>query len=133
MRRSITFPPCVEDTIVYVASKPLYIGTTALQLFTEALRIPDLMAQNGNVIVSDWIPVSRREIQPLNGRPVFHYDHEKQCGPDREIKPVEEGHYEKIQKAMTKYFYVSNDKPSGIPNAFVVSKEEALGLGNLKR
>lgn len=103
-----------------------------MQLFTEALRIPDLMAQNGNVIVSDWIPVSRREIQPLNGRPVFHYDHEKQCGPDREIKPVDEGHYEKIQKAMTKYFYVGDEKPSGVPNAFVVSKEEALGIGGLK-
>jgi len=125
----LTFPPCVEDTIVYVASKPLYIGTTALQLFIEALRIPDLMAPNGNVIVSDWIPVSRRDIQPLNGRPVFHY--ENQC-PDKEVKPVEEGHYEKIQKAMTKYFYVGDDKPSGIPNAFVVSKEEAVGIGNVK-
>jgi len=126
----LTFPPCIEDTIIYVASKPLYIGTTALQLFIEALRIPDLMAPNGNVIVSDWIAISRREIQPLNGRPVFHYDHVKQCGPDREIKPVEEGHYEKIQKAMTKYFYVPDEKPSGIPNAFVVSKEEATGVGN---
>jgi len=79
-----------------------------LQLFTEALRVPDFQTQNGNIIVSDWIPVSRREIQPLNGRP------------------------EKIQKTLTKYFYVNDEKPSGIPNAFVVSKDEAVGSGELK-
>jgi len=37
------------------------------------------------------------------------------------------GHYEKVQKAFTKYFYVNNLAPSGLPNAFVVSKEEATG------
>ena len=103
-----------------------------MQLFTEALRIPDFQAQNGNIIVSDWIAASRRDIQPLNGRPVFHYDHVKECGPDREIKPVDDGHFEKIQKTLTKYFYVNDEKPSGIPNAFVVSKEEAVGSRNEK-
>ena len=125
---SLTFPPCVEDTIVYVASQPLYIGTTALQLFTEALRIPDLMGPNGNVIVSDWLPTSRRDIQELNGRPIFHYDHIKQCGPDPKINVPEVGHYEKIQKISKKYFYVNNSTPSGVPNSFVVSRDEAEGI-----
>jgi len=125
---SLTFPPCVEDTIVYVASKPLYIGTTAIQLFTEALRVPDLMAPNGNVIVSDWLPNSRREIQEINGRPIFHYDHEKQCGKDPKVIIPEPGHYEKIQKIATKYFYINNLTPSGIPGAFVVSEDEAKGV-----
>jgi carbonic anhydrase len=125
---SLTFPPCVEDTIVYVASQPLYIGTTALQLFTEALRVPDLMGANGNVIVSDWIPNSRREIQEINGRPIFHYDHEKQCGKDPKPIIIDKGHYEKIQKVATKYFFINNSVPSGVPNAFVVSKDEALGI-----
>jgi hypothetical protein len=35
------------------------------------------------------------------------------------------GHYEKITTKETKYFFVSDDKPSGIPGAFVVSESEA--------
>lgn len=128
----MTFPPCVEDTIVYVASKPLRIGTTALQLFTEALRIPDTQSQNGNLIISDSVPMSRREVQPLNGRPVFHFDHEKQCGPEKTIESMDGGHFEKIKKTLTKYFYVPDEKPSGIPNSHVVSKSEALGLKNIR-
>ncbi len=44
---------------------------------------------------------------------------------------MEEGHYEKISKIKTNYFYVNDEKPSGIPNAFVVSKDEAFGIENL--
>ncbi len=128
----MTFPPCVEDTIVYVASKPLRIGTTALQLFTEALRIPDTQTANGNLIISDSVPISRRDIQPLNGRPVFHFDHEKQCTPEKGVDPMDEGHFEKVRQTLTKYFYVPDDKPSGIPNAEVVSKYEAMRLKKVK-
>ncbi len=125
---SLTAPPCTENTIIYVASKPIPLGSTAVQLFQEALRVPDLMNEKGDVIVSDWIPMSNRKTQPLNGRPVFHYNHEKYCGPDPERTPAQpEGHYEKIMKAMTNYFYVNGKEPSGLPNAFVVSEKEALG------
>jgi hypothetical protein len=103
-----------------------------LQLFTEALRIPDTQIQNGNTLVSDLIPVSRREVQPLNGRPVFHFDHEKQCEPDKNIELADDGHFEKIKKTLTKYFYVADAKPSGIPGSVVVVKDEALGLKNFK-
>ncbi len=125
---SITSPPCTERTIMYVASKPLPISTTALQLFREALRVPDVINGKGDVIVSDWIPNNSRQTQPLNGRPVFHYDHEKNCGPDPvKHKPQPKGHYEKVLKSATNYFYVNDIHPSGLPGAFVVSDKEALG------
>jgi len=126
---SLTFPPCTEDTIMYVSSKTIAIGSTALQLFQEALRVPDLMDQRGNVIVSDFVPKSARKIQPLNGRPVFHFDHEKFCTPVPKHNKKVSGHYEKIRKAMTNYFYVGGNDPSGLPNAYVVSEDEALGKG----
>jgi carbonic anhydrase len=126
---SLSAPPCTENTIVYVASDPIFLGSTALTLFKEALRVPDMMDHKGNVIVSDTIPKNSRATQPLNGRPVFHYDHEKYCGPDAQLKKNDKirGHYEKVATAVTKYFYVNSEKPSGIPNAYVVSNNEAKG------
>jgi len=128
---SLTTPPCTEDTIVYVASQPLQVGSTAFQLLQEATRVPDMMDNRGNVIVSNWINDTSRPVQPLNGRPVFWFDHTKTCGPKPQIKPEPpSGHYERIRKAFTSYFYVNNDKPSGLPNSYVVSESEAKGEGN---
>ena len=128
---SLTTPPCTEDTIVYVASSPLQIGSTSLQLIQEATRVPDMMDNKGNIIISNWINDTSRPVQPLNGRPIFHFDHTKVCGPPQLMAPEKKGgHYEKIRKAMTSYFYVSNNKPSGLPQAMVVSKDEAEGKGN---
>ena len=128
---SLTTPPCTEDTIVYVASKPLQISSTALELFKESTRIPDMMDNRGNVIISDSTNDSARIVQPLKGRPVFFFDHTKTCGPAPPvIAEAPSGHYEKIRKAFTSYFYVSNDKPSGLPNAWVISEDEAKGKGN---
>merc|ERR1712151_201997 len=128
---SLTTPPCTEDTIVYVASKPLQIGSTPLQLFQEATRVPDMTDNRGNIIVSNWINETARPPQPLNGRPVFWFDHSKTCGATPHVKPeIPSGHYEKIRKSFTSYFYVSNKKPSGLPNAYVVSEDEAKGKGN---
>ena len=125
---SLTAPPCSENTIMYVASKPIPLGSTAMQLFKEALRVPDVINQSGDVFVSNWKPVSNRKLQPRNGRPVFHYNHEKQCGVDPARNPPKpKGHYEKYTKALTNYFYVNGNDPSGLPNAFVVSEAEALG------
>merc|ERR1711957_785010 len=129
---SLTMPPCTEDTIIYVASSPLQIGSTSLQLIQEATRVPDMMDNKGNIIISNWINDTSRPVQPLNGRPIFHFDHTKVCGPPQLMGAPEKksGHYEKIRKAMTSYFYVSNNKPSGLPQAMVVSKDEAEGKGN---
>ena len=128
---SLTTPPCTEDTIIYVASKPLEISSTALELFKESTRIPDMMDNRGNIIISDSINDTFRDVQPLNGRPVFWFDHTKTCGP-KPPSPVDtsdSGHYEKLRKAFTSYFYVNNDSPSGLPNAYVVSEDEAKGRG----
>ena len=125
---SLTAPPCTQRTIHYVASKPIPLGTTALQLFEEALRMPDLMDTRGSVIISKLLPENNRSIQPLNGRAVFFYDHIKYCGPDPIKKPVKpKGHYEKKINKMVDYFFVNGQNPSGLPGAFVVSEKEALG------
>jgi len=125
---SLTAPPCTQRTIMYVASKPIPLGSTALQLFEEALRMPDLMDTKGNVIISKLLPENNRSTQPLNGRAVFYYDHIKYCGPDPVKKPVKKkGHYEKKINKMVDYFFVNGNNPSGLPGAFVVSEKEALG------
>eukprot|EP00340_Litonotus_pictus_P011240 CAMPEP_0170537384 /NCGR_PEP_ID=MMETSP0209-20121228/102682_1 /TAXON_ID=665100 ORGANISM="Litonotus pictus, Strain P1" /NCGR_SAMPLE_ID=MMETSP0209 /ASSEMBLY_ACC=CAM_ASM_000301 /LENGTH=619 /DNA_ID=CAMNT_0010838871 /DNA_START=343 /DNA_END=2200 /DNA_ORIENTATION=- len=101
---SLPFPPCTESTIVYVTSEPLKVGHSTIQMFQEALRVPDMVEEEGssfNLVVSDVLPVSNRSVQELNGRPVYHYDHTKYC-PSRQrsiIKPA--GHYEKMKKDVT--------------------------------
>lgn len=124
---SIPNPPCTEDTIVYVVSKPIPLSTVSIELFQEALRTPDLI--QGNTINMEMeTPTVSRKTQPLNGRPVFYYDSIKYCGPEpQDEKPRDVGHYEKITKTVQNYFYVNNDKPSGLPSALVVSREEATG------
>ena len=127
---SLTQPPCMESTIVYVASKPIYIGSTALQMFQEVSRIPDQVSSNGNVKISNFNPQNNRRPQPLNGRSVFYYDHVKDCGPDASAfnkNGKEVGHYEKIIKRKTDYFFVNGLNPSGLPGAFLVHDKEAIG------
>ena len=72
-------------------------------------------------------------IQPLNGRAIFYFDHIKHCGMDpserskKERKKNPIGHYEKVIKKRTDYFFVDGLNPSGLPGAYVVSDKEALG------
>lgn len=125
---STPFPPCVERTIVYVASKPLKIGSMALTLLKEALQKPDLKDKYGNFYNNNDPDVSsNRSTQPINGRPIFHY--EGHC-VDKVQKIKKSGHYEKVIDKATQYFYVNSKEPSGLPGAFVVSKKEAYGLNN---
>jgi carbonic anhydrase len=127
---SITTPPCTERTIHYVASKPIPLGSTALTLFKEATRIPDMMDSSGNVIVNTNPSGNSRKTQPLNGRKVFHYSHKEPCksmGVVKNHKKKKEGHYEKVVKKATQYFYVNNEVPSRLPGAIVVSESEAKG------
>jgi len=128
---SLPFPPCSERTINFVASEPLKVGSTTINLFKEALSIPDLIEKNGDsfdVVTSDWLPISNREVQEKNGRPIFHYDFTKYCPNTPALKPIKpKGHYEKIQKDVTNYFYVNGSKPSGIPGSLLVTEDEANG------
>jgi len=132
---SITTPPCNEKTIHYVASDPIGISSTVIELFKEALRVPDLQDPNGGTIVSDEsILYSNRKVQRLNGRPVFHYDHKKyNCPTFKRLRRGSgeggrsKGHYERRQQTATSYFYVEGQEPSGLPGAFVVTEKEAMG------
>ena len=130
---SLTAPPCTERTIVYVAAKPIKLGTTAIQLFQEALRTPDLMAiPSGDILVSNAITHNNRAIQNRNGRNIFYFDSsEDMCIEKPKGKPRKQGHFERLDKEMTQYYFVSGSKPSGMPGAFVVSKNEAVGKGLL--
>ncbi len=127
---SLTRPPCNENTIHYVASEPIGISNTLLEIFHEALRIPDLQTSTGNIIVNDTsIMYNNRYIQKQHGRPVFFYDSKLSCptikrlrkGGDREVH----GHYERRKSSVKQYFFVNGDKPSGMPGAFVVTEQEA--------
>ena len=130
---SLTQPPCVEKVIHYVASEPIELSTTAIQLISEALKIPDLEDKNGNIVVSDSILYNNRRTQQLNGRTIFHYDKNKYNSPlfvpfrknEKQIS-TSNGHYEKQIRDSTEYFFVEGDKPSGIIGATIVSDSEAL-------
>jgi len=128
---SLTRPPCSERTIVYVAADPIRLGSTALHLFQEAIRIPDVMTPKGDIISNNLPAENNRLTQPLNGRAIFYYDHILFCGKDKLLKKKKKikkiGHYEKVLKKLTEYYYVNGPKPSGLPGAYVVPRSEAMG------
>lgn len=131
---SLSAPPCSENTINYVLAKPIELSTTALQLFKEAIRIPDYRdVSNGNIYVNKEKAENNRAVQENNGRQVFYYDHVKYCGAEPEkSKSFEkvDGHYEKVKSSITQYVYVNSEKPSGMPNSFVVSEDVAKGTAS---
>jgi len=124
---SITEPPCNEKTIVYVASDPIPVSVSTLQLFREALSFPDQESFAGRTIYSQKNLSNFRKTQPIRGRPVFHYDKKNDCPifVKKTRSPRVKGHYERVKKQATNYFYVGGNKPSGIPGAFVVTEAEA--------
>ena len=129
---SLTAPPCNENTIHFVASKPVEVSMTAIDMFKEALRMPDFEDSMGNMILTKDVPLNNnRHTQALNGRPVFHYDHKTFASPlfkkkkeESSLDPYKKGHFEKQQKEITNIFYVEGNKPSGLPGALLVDKDE---------
>ena len=131
---SLSAPPCTENTIRVVIAKPIEIGNTIIHLFQEAIQIPDTIDSNWNIKTSEKISTSNRLTQPLNGRRVYFYKGKYKEEINQNLIEPEEinennhnGHYEKVNKKYTSYFYVSDNKPSSIGESFVVSKAEALG------
>ena len=131
---SETQPPCAERTIHYVSSKPIYIGSVALEMFKEAIKTPDFINENGETISPQFAPKNYRAPQKLNGRPVFHYDHLAFCGPAATNAAIglgirgkgrQQGHFEKKISTVSEYYFVNGEKPSGMPGAYVVSPKEA--------
>lgn len=77
--------------------------------------------------LDDNIQDNFRRTQNLNNRKIYYYDnHCNTIKKPRKLKRA--GHFEKVDQKITNYFYVSDQNPSGIPNAFVVSPGEALGI-----
>lgn len=116
---SLMFPPCTERTIVFVASEPIPLSSTIISLIKESLTQNTSGYKNSEN--------TYREIQKRNGRPIFHFDCEKSgCKEDmaKKKKKSNVGHYEKVIKSVTDYFYVQGDKPSGLPGSYVVSEKE---------
>lgn len=132
---SLTAPPCTERTTYYVTADPIPLSNTVIQLFKEALSKPDVIEKDsdGNikgVMVDTNAIENNRDVQELNGRTVYLFDHIlNDCityqPPTRNIKKA--GHYEKIIKTADEFIFVNGNKPTGIPGSFVVSEKEAYG------
>jgi len=132
---SMSQPPCAENTIRFIASDPIKSSITALDMFKEALREPDMQDANGRIYPAKPVLLdNNRGIQSLNGRAVFHYDFQKfdpqvfktsSTVDNNDYK--KNGHYEKQDKVVYNYIFVNQDQPSGIPGALVVQKKDAKG------
>ncbi len=130
---SLTEPPCTERTIIYVAAKPIPLGWTAIQLFQEALRMPDLISTKGDIKISTTAPINARILQKRNGRQVYYYQAKEDCTEKPTGRPRVVGHYEKVPQVLNQYIYVNGPNPSGMPGAMVVSRKEALHGTDLLR
>lgn len=125
---SITFPPCTERTIHYVAAEPIPIGSTMITLLREAVRGDEQQLESD---INYY-----RDTQPKNDRFVFYYDASNCKTPSypapRKLRP--KGHYERIKKTVTEYFHVNDHAPSGLPDSYVISEQEARGnfIDNIK-
>lgn len=118
---SITSPPCTESTIHYVVKEPLPIARAVVEMLKEAIRNPD---SNDTQEMQN-----ARDTQPLNDRIVYYYDAGNCKTPSYEApKETKNGHYEKVKKKITEYFYVNGSEPSGLPDSFTVSENEAKGI-----
>lgn len=128
---SLTFPPCTERTIHYVASKPIPLGEMIIEHFMEAIGTPNY-TDSHYYFQSD--NKNYRETQPLNDRDIFFFDHVKYCGKD-EVKLEEkqpEGHFEKIMSKAWHYYHINTEEPSNLPGSQVVSEKEAKQLEDIK-
>ena len=132
---SISHPPCTERTIRYVVSDPIPISGITLAQFEEALRIPNMQIEGqegiGGMVINDIDGriENNRATQPLGERSVFFWDHTKYCDSKQEVHvaPKQEGHFEKISRKATQYYYVNTPEPTGLPGAFVIDEKEAKG------
>ncbi len=126
---SLMEPPCKERTIIYVASKPIETSYYSMQLMKEALKWPDMIDNFGGVHIHASIVDNNRDVQRQHGRSIFWYDSSACDLMLRKKGPApEKGHYEKVIKPAKRYFWVNGNKPSGLPNAWVVTEKEAKGL-----
>lgn len=65
-----------------------------------------------------------RELQGLNNREVYFFDKGRRCFHESPFARKKKGHYEKVSRTLNEYLWVNDDKPTGLPNSFVVPEEE---------
>jgi len=133
-------PPCDERTDHFIKATPIHLGMSVSSLFKEALVAldpetnapgPESHNHNGN----------SRALQPLNGRTVKFFNDNVKCAEERLQNIASElaaggitgdsgvkGHWEKVEKKYSKYFFVDKGIASGVPGAFVVPENQALNL-----
>lgn len=114
---SISFPPCTERTINYVAAEPIPVAHSIISLLKEALRERDDQP--------DYELENIRDIQPLNNRIVYFFDASICKTPDVIVTTQKPGHFEKITDKVTEYFFVEGNEPSKVPDTYVVTEKEA--------
>lgn len=128
---SLSKPPCVENVIWFVHANPIPASITSIDMFREALRMPDFEDASGNIVISPETTLdNNRPTQPLNWRSVFVYDKDKFAAPSFSANMVEpvlvrDGHYEKQEQMVTNYVFVESQEPTNIPGAMVVPEAEA--------
>lgn len=132
---SLTMPPCSEDTIHYIAAETIPIGSVVLELAYEALRVPDIKRDDSEglstIIKDNTLVENYRNVQEMNHRRVFYFDHKKYCDEIETFVTNSEkkgDHYEKIPRKVITHIFVPGMHPSGIPGSFVESKKEAYGI-----
>lgn len=102
---SMTTPPCEEYVVVFVGAVPIQVSTTIISQLREGLNYPDENTTPENERIST--DGSNRLIQEQGKREVMYFDREKSCTPYKEKFVGEDGHWEKLDKAVDRYFYVS--------------------------
>jgi carbonic anhydrase len=129
---SLTSPPCTERTNYFIHADPIPLSNTVIDLFKEAISNQDTTDDNGEVILTA-ARENYRATQPANDRQIIYYDHIKFGCPTikKEVEVEPEGHYEKREIDKTEYLYVNGKKPSGLPNSFVVTPQEAKNVNEI--
>lgn len=106
---SMTTPPCEENIVWFVHSKPVSVGSTALSMIKDTLFAPGKTIYDKEPNYDG----TNRDIQEIKNRKVFFYDREKSCVPYKDPKDKKEvGHWEKVVKDVDRYFFVKGAKPS---------------------
>jgi hypothetical protein len=118
---SMTSPPCAENVVWFIYEKPIGQGSTVLSMLRDALNPPGKTPHDKQPNYDG----SNREIQKTRNRSVFFYDKLKGCTPFRDDTSQYTGHWEKLATTQETYMLVGSLKPSGVPNAQVVSPSEA--------
>ena len=124
---SLTTPGCEEYTTWYIVDTVFSINGVALEFMHDSSFDPDHCS--AHQYLPTYFTGTNRQLQPLHNRTVYHFSNKDYCGPTfNSVKEAKEdnadGHYEKVEKTQTKYYFVKGQEPSGMPGALVVSGDE---------